>query len=381
MSLTELYKGAKVIEIIENYALSKTPVSRVYEDYVSGSYRFYSDQNFWDSIIAAPSKYWGRKISLNQFIVSDWVARVPGLYWSAAAEVMRRHIMPQDIAIQSREWIEFNPPGKSKKVLGGIGTLLLPPAADGKVLFSVSSGGNASTGIPVLCFPEVMSTLNIKQGDCVTINKAIWYPMDMNWAARFASTRDIPRGYLVIDAIDKINVLKSDCPVVYHPFSIMEYEYESGLFYDFVYLTVDSKRKDVDQEIADFFHYYSRKEGRYGQYLLNPNIVNPLFESVYESPAEFRHKSEMAKLNLLYKRVRDTYFKGESIEHLIIKVSQLYQSASSIKTLARSIGLNVALLADDSAASMSSQLINLCIEREMVESLIDRIAFEYPEII
>jgi hypothetical protein len=120
--------------------------------------------------------------------------------------------------------------------MGGVGTLLLPPTDEGKILLSVSAGCNASTGIPLLCFPEVYDHLKIKQGDCVIIRGAKWLPMDMHWASKFASTKDIPRGYLVIDSIDKIRVLNRNYPVAYHPFSLMEYEYQDSLFYDFVYV-------------------------------------------------------------------------------------------------------------------------------------------------
>lgn len=62
-------------------------------------------------------------------------------------------------------------PGKSKKVLGGIGTILLSPDINGNVLMSVSAGCNASTGIPLLIFRSVLEILNIQQGDIVDIKE------------------------------------------------------------------------------------------------------------------------------------------------------------------------------------------------------------------
>ncbi len=377
MSLKELCKGTKLIETIENYALAEE-VNSLNEDISNDeSFWFSNDEEFWRNIIADPIKYWHQKIDLYNFVVSDWVARVPGLYWIPSSEQIRQH-KKEDIALQSKQWIEFFPPGKSKKVMGGVGTLLLPPTDEGKVLLSVSAGCNASTGIPLLCFPEVYDHLQIKQGDCVKIRGAKWLPMDMHWASKFASTKDIPRGYLVIDSTDKIKVLEKNYPVAYHPFSLMEYNYQDSLFYDFVYVTADSEVKNVDTEIERFFKEYAKKEGRNGEYLLNPNIINPIFESRYSSPSELSSTSEKAKLNLLYERIRGTYFKEQSIEQLIVKLPQYYQSSISIKTLARNIGVNISLLAEDSAASMSAQLIDICLRREMIEDLIDRIVFEYP---
>ncbi len=122
------------------------------------------------------------------------------------------------------------------------------------------------------------------------------------------------------------------------------------------------------------------KEGRNGEYLLNPNIVNPIFPSRYLSPTELTQASEKAKLSLLYERIRGAYFKEQSIEQLITKVSQYYQSSVSIRTLAKNIGVNVSLLVEDSAANMSYQLIDLCIKKEMIENLVDRVTVDYPQI-
>lgn len=264
--------------------------------------------------------------------------------------------------------------------MGGVGTLLLPPTDEGKVLLSISAGCNASTGIPLLCFPEVYEQLKIKQGDCVFIKGAKWQPMDMHWASKFASTKDIPRGYLVIDSTDKIQILERNYPVAYHPFTLMEYEYQDSLFYDFVYVTADSKVKNVDIEIERFFKEYAKKDGRNGEYLLNPNIVNPIFPSRYLSPTELTQASEKAKVNLLYERIRGAYFKEQSIEQLMIKLPNYYESSISVKTLAKNIGVNVSLLVEDSAVNMSSQLIDLCIKKEMVENLVDRVTTDYPQI-
>lgn len=379
MSLKELYKGTKLIETVENYALAEE-VNSIKEDILNDEcFWFSNDEEFWRNIIANPIKFWNQKIDLYNFVVSDWIARIPGLYWTPSSEQIRQH-KNEDVALQSKQWIEFHPPGKSKKVMGGLGTLLLPPTNEGKVLLSVSAGCNASTGIPLLCFPEVYDQLKIKQGDCVIIKGAKWQPMDMYWASNFASTKDIPRGYLVIDSVDKIQVLERNYPVAFHPFSLMEYEYQDSLFYDFVYVTVDNKVKNVDSEIELFFKEYAKKEGRNGEYLLNPNIVNPIFPSRYFSPTELRQASEKAKLNLLYERIRGAYFKEQSIEQLMIKLSQNYQSSVSVKTLAKNIGVNVSLLVEDSAVNMSSQLIDLCIKKEMVENLIDRLTVDYPQI-
>lgn len=379
MSLQQLYKGSKIIETLENYSLIEEG-SIIEKDYNRKTVKyFYSEENFWKTIIDNPSNYWGREIDLFSFVISDWVARVPGLFWTESSISMRNH-NDTDIAIQSKEWTEFNPPGKSKKVLGGIGTLLLPPTDDGKIIMSVSASCNASTGIPLLIFPEVIDAHKLKQGNFVSIRGAKWQPMNIQWASQFDSVLGIPRGYLIIDKPEKIEVFNDNYPVVYHPFSIMEYEYKDTILYDFVYATADSKVENIDLQIEKFFKEYRKKDGRNGEYLLNPNIIKPIFESRYLSPKELQKPSEKAKLKLLYERVRNSNFNGIAIEKLVNELPKFYFSKESIITLARNIGINPQNLADDSATSMSAQLISICIEKEKVEILIDRMVVDYPQI-
>lgn len=377
MDLQLAYKGAKIIETIENYSVAE---ESVLADIAGARSRdYYSDEDFWNDVFGKPNHLWGYEINLHRFVISDWVARIPGFYWTDTARTFRIH-NNSDIAFQSEQWTEFYPPGKSKKVLGGVGTLLLPPTDEGKILMSLSSSCNASTGIPVLIFPEVMDALKIRQGDCVRLEGARWQPMDIQWSKQFASSKEVPRGYLVVDNIRKIEVFRDNYPVVYHPFSIMEYEGGDALLYDFVFVTADSKVDNVDAEIEKFFYNYRKKEGRNGSYILNPNIVRPIFESQYSCPSELQHPSEKAKLNLLYQRVRGAHFNDVGINLLINKLPKHYQSSTSIRSLANRIGLSPALLSEDSAASMSAQLISLCIEREATEKLIDRMVYEFPQI-
>ncbi|AIM37576.1 hypothetical protein KO02_13430 [Sphingobacterium sp. ML3W] len=263
--------------------------------------------------------------------------------------------------------------------MGGIGTLLLPPLADGKVLLSVSAKCNASTGIPVLCYPEVYEALKVKQGDCVVIRGATWQPMDVQWASKFHST-DIPRGYLVIDSLEKISIAQQNFPIVYHPFSLMEYERNGGLFYDFVYVSADSKVKDVDKKLKTYFDDYAQKDARFGEYLINPNVVSPIFDSRFLSPSELTTQTEKAKLSLLHERVKGLYLGGHALEELISKIPNFYDSAASIKTLASNIGINKSKLEESSAVNMASQLIDLCLKYNKQEELVDRLSVEYNEI-
>ncbi|MDD4992117.1 MAG: hypothetical protein PHR83_07800 [Paludibacter sp.] len=375
----DAYKGVKIIETIENYSIVKNElvIDKHNANFCSESY-IIEDKEFWYKVTNNQNEFWNKKFSFYHFVVSDWVARVPGLFWTEYSAEIRKH-SEQDIAIKSKDWIVFHPPGKSKKVLGGIGTIHLPPNDEGKRLISITSSCNASVGIPILIFPEVYDLLNLKQGDVVDIEEAKWQQMDIPWAKRFASTERVPRGYLIIDSIDQIRISRNEnVPVLYHPFSIMEYQSKDALLYDFVYLSLDSKVKNQRREIETFFNDYAKQENRNGSYLINPDITNPTFETQYISPADMQRPSEKAKLDLIFQRIRNTSFNHTTLDELIHVLPYYYNSSVSISALSQRIGISPAFLADDNAASMSAQLINLCIKKNKTEELIDRMIVEHP---
>lgn len=377
----DAYKGVKIIETIENYSIIKSElvIDKHNANFCSESY-IIDDKEFWCKVTNNQNEFWNKNFSFYHFVVSDWVARVPGLFWTEYSAEIRKH-SEQDIAIKSNDWIVFHPPGKSKKVLGGIGTIHLPPNDEGKRLISITSSCNASVGIPILIYPEIYDLLNLKQGDVVDIEEAKWQQMDIPWAKRFASTEKVPRGYLIIDSIDQIRISRNEnVPVLYHPFSIMEYQSKDALLYDFVYLSLDSKVKNQRREIETFFNDYAKQENRNGSYLINPDITNPTFETQYISPADMQRPSEKAKLDLIFQRIRNTRFNHTTLDELIHVLPNYYNSSVSISALSQRIGISPAFLADDNAASISAQLINLCIKKNKIEELIDRMIVEHPTI-
>jgi hypothetical protein len=380
MKLPNIIKATKIIETIENYSIAESNSFTCSEpkNPNEGDW-FYEDEQFWHEVISDPEKYWNRKVNLYAFTICNWVARVPGLYWSGHSSAIREHTK-NEIVKQSKQWIEFNPTGKSKKVIGGIGTILLPPSDEGKQLLTLSSSCNASLGIPVLIFPDVFDSLSLKEGDALKIQNAKWQPLNLGWSKRFASTQGIPRGCLIIDSPDKIEIIKRDVPVAYHPFSIMEYQKGDALLCDFVYLTIDSKLKNARKEIESFFSYYANKEDRHGRYLLNPNVIHPYFDTQYNSPSEMQQTSERAKIELIYKRIRETQFKKTTLSKLIEVLPRFYCSSESLKRLAKTVGVSQAILQEDNAASMSAQIINYCYDENRIEELTDRMIVEYPQI-
>jgi hypothetical protein len=380
MKFDKIVNSTNIIETLDNYSISTAnELSITDAENSNAGHVFYSDVNFWQAIIHEPEKYWNKYVSIDTSVVCNWISRIPGLYWANRSKDLRQ-LSNNEIVKTSNKWKEFTPKGKSQNVLGGIGTILLPPNEEGKRLISISSFYNASLGIPILVFPEVFDEIDLREGDLVVIRNARWQPISVGWSKLFLSTEGIPRGCIVIDTIDKIKIIKRNLPVSFNPFSIMEYQIKDSLVYDYVYLSVDNKLKNLRKEIESFFSYYANKEERYGKYLINPDLVQPLFDAKYMSPIDMQTESEKAQIELLYKRIMDQSVDSKKIEHLIELIPKYYRTKESIITLARNISLNTTRMQDDSVASMSIQLINASLKESKLPSLIDRIIFQYPEI-
>jgi hypothetical protein len=384
MSLSDAYRAARALEAIENYERADDPLSGrsefSQEDAKAEMGLAYEDNTFWDMVISRPNDFWDAKISLYEVALSEWVARVPGLYWSPGSQDLR-DLATQAIEQRSEGWTIYQPIGKSSKVLGGVGTLKFPPDQQGHRLVTLSSGLNASSGVPALIFPEVWEHLGLREGDVCQV-KGIWRKMSTSWAERFPSIKGIPRGYIVIEAPEQMEVVVRDAPIQFHPCTVMEYSKGGARLYDFVYCTTDTQVKNYRVTLEKFFSEYKNREGRYGQYLLAPDINEQLFEAKYQSPEALRlAPGERAHMELLTARVRRDSFRDQDIGQIIELLSRNYDNVS-LQTLSAHIEIAPSLwFIDGTAANSVDQLLNICLERNKVEELLDAIGRDYPKLI
>lgn len=380
MLLSKAFKGAKIIEAIENYGVLADKKELLSEDNFAKTEELcHTDREFWSLVFSLGDEIFNRRFSFNSVGVSDWVARIPGLYWTSAAHILRKNA-DCNFILESKFFNELNPNDKSKKVLGGVGCIKIPPDEAGNRIITISTHSNASSGIPVLITAEIFERLKLKQGDELIISKTKWRGMSAEWSKRFATVKDVPRGYLVADSDSKIvKVGRSRIPIEYHPYSILQYDLNDSLLYDFVYMTVTTDQ-DERKQIDEFFEYYRTKNNRFGTYLINPNLVNPCLDAKYSHPIDMVSPSEQANLNLIYERIRDVQFNNVTIEELLHILPKYYGNVNALKKLASNIGISTALLMEESGTAMANQLVNLCIKRKKIEELIDWLVLEYPKI-
>ena len=184
--------------------------------------------------------------------------------------------------------------------MSGVGTLRLPPNANGEWLFSVSSTGDASSGVPVLILPDVWDRIqkhNSCEGrviSCVTR----WQPMAMEWSQHFRSTGDIPPGYFVLNNPDAITVEDNVTRTWVYPFTIMEYQSNVSELFDYVYCGSHTDDPAFRQGISSFFETYRlRFGGVHSRFLLAGDLVEGLWVADFNSPSELQAQKRVPALN------------------------------------------------------------------------------------
>lgn len=383
MLLTEMYRTAKSLEAIDNYSRAgfksnRKDVRPAHEEEIVA----YDDEQFWLSVLQRRLP-WGSKVGLYRFTLSEWVPRVPGLFWTEEAGKIR-DLAKSAKVYMSGQWKALEPRGKSQKVMGGIGTLRFPPDRDGYRLVSVSAGMNASAGIPALISPDVWEFCKLAEGkllDNVTTWK--WQSMSGGWSERFAATREIPNGYLVLENPDEVRKSRSNeiLPTSFHPFSVMEYTSGNSLLYDFVFATADTGEPKHRRYIERFFEQYKRDNNRYGRYLLAADVADPMWDADCQSPESLTRAEPGArsKLEILQARVNEETFSGKSLDTIAELLGARYQKVDLTRLSEQILIPSSTWDSSGSVSDAVSSLLATCRRREQVGDLIDAVVADYPE--
>jgi hypothetical protein len=385
MSLREAYFGARVIEASQNFSRADSPLESNREPEFGNLGREYScfndDKNFWHYIATAS---YHQLVSIEAAVLTEWVPRVPGLFWRNESKVLRR-LGPPAIESESarRKNVTYVPWGKSQKVMGGIGTFRLRPSTSGHRLCTLTTSLNASAGVPVLIAPEVWMRLFPHEG-AVLHGQAVWRPMADEWDQHFKSTRGLTRGYLVLDDPDKVRVVDDGSwPVQVHPFSIMEYRDGAKELFDFVYATGDSGDRDYRFVIEQFFDEYKRANNRYGRYLLPGDMVNPMWDSEFHSPLDLLRSdpTSESQLQLLERRVRERTLGENTIEQML-EALVVIPDHDTLKVLSRDVGIDPThWFRGGTVAETANQFIGEVVLQEKLPHLVEAFALMYPRTI
>ncbi|RYC68575.1 hypothetical protein [Spirosoma sordidisoli] len=373
-SFADAYKATRVIETLENYAVADQLDTSLAGGRAQSVMNVAHESDFWRTILANPDNTADIPVSLNQFTLSDWVPRVPGLFWSGNATRIR-------IRVADGRAI-YDPFGKSQFVLGGIGTNLLAPDPGGQRVACLVRGRDVSGGIPMVISNRIWRRLSLEPGLVLTLTEVWWQLMTEEWQQRFDSVKDIPRAYLCVDDESQVQVVgKREAPG-YQPYSLIEYVKDDVLQYDYVFRTIYPG--DSRQEVADFFEMYRMRYGYNGRYLISPDPVSPLFDAVYSSPLQLRQARSGAQfhLELLKENIRETYFGGTRGADILSLLSRSYRDTANINMVATQLGFPTGTFASSVPADQIAQLVDWCVDTPgKMEELIDKLTGKQPELL
>lgn len=367
-------KGAAILDAVANYgrAVIDAPPPRPQ----SAGFLFHaSDEYFWTNLPVAPHPQpFGSAVGIPMpLILSEWVARVPGLYWTESAR-LRRAKGRELVESRSGHAITLKPFGKSEVVAGGVGTLKLPPSNDGYHLVTITSSANASAGVPALISPEVWDHHHLGEGAVVSVTEATWQPMSGTWTPLFPTTSHLPRAYIRIDDPDAVTVTERGAATEVHPFSIMKYYSGAAELFAFVFDTAYTTDPGHRREVERFFETYRNAEGRMGEYLLDADVTQPMWRSRYHSPAELRQAEE-----LLERRIHDAMIGIDLTERILIILSQL--NHGELQRISDDLGIPPQTWFQ--GESVAKEAVNFLarVPRERTASVIDGIRNLHPELI
>jgi len=367
-TLLRAANGARILEALDNYARAEVTAG----DANAGAPRdhdFVGDELFWYHAFdgqVRPGATVQFKVS---GVLSEWVPRVPGLFWSRCSSLLRK---------EARQYVEsptaLKPFGKSSLVSGGVGTLKLAPSESGYRLCSLGTSGSASAGVPLLIAPDVWEYHRLREGNVLRIDRATWQEMAKTWADQFPSTRNIPRAYFRLDRPEQLKVEERNGAIEIDPFSIMRYYKGNAELYDFVVACVVSTDPRCRLEIEQFFDSYKDVDDRAGRYLLSADQTQPIWEAIYSSPAELAQA-----IGLVQRRIEDAMVGANTTDYLLDVLTRL--NVGLLRRASNDIGIpDSTWFRDGSLAEESRNLVER-VPRAKVAQLIDAIRVINPYVL
>jgi hypothetical protein len=319
--------ASQISEAISNYALADDPLAQP----ISGTdgYRekgksvrrhgyidAWHDEQLWHELTEASLRSRQPAVRVKNAAISEWVARVPGLFWHPRSMIFKGRL-GDGMEVGGSEKLTL---GLESLVVsgGGVGTIRLQPADDGYRLVTLTPSGNASTGVPALISPDVWAACALAEGSLVSGVGTVT-TMSQRWASQFPIMAGIPRLCLVFDKPDAIAPDGVSRPVLAHPFALMEYWDGVTLMHDFVFAAVETTDPGFRSEATKFFEGVRTRKGRQGTYLTSADVSDPMWDASFESPADMRDRA--VALRVVEARIAETMKGSDVIDALLRRLS------------------------------------------------------------
>jgi hypothetical protein len=173
------------------------------------------EEKLWNDIIHTKEIFETSQISLKEFNILEWIPRSPGIYHTKLAEGIRKEATEYVLSDNSQV---FDPYGKVRMVLGGIGCLRLnavPVRSTMLKFLCATSSGYAHKGFIVAMpsdkFQKVGNLLQSKgAAKCNVSGKLCCYPLEVLnffdehlYSPEFLGDEKVPLLYLLVDHVSE----------------------------------------------------------------------------------------------------------------------------------------------------------------------------------
>ena len=288
--------------------------------------------------------------------------------------------MRERVESQLNMWKIYTLPMESVVVSGGVGTLRLLAAIDGYRLVTLTSSLNASSSVPALVSPDVWDHLLMPEGVLIG-GHAVWRDMPLQWAEQFPITSGIPRGCLMLDQPDEVQIWDPGdrAPILVHPFSVIEYSEGPTLPHDFIFAAADTSNPTHRKGLGDFFERHRNEDGHDGTYLLSADIAQPMWDATFGSPAAMR-ASKGAELRVLEERIKEIVNGQDCVDSLRHMLSDVEMHADR-KRLSEKAGIPFQRWAANgiSHADQVVRLIDAAVRSNQQQALLYAVKLEFPQ--
>ena len=387
MTNLNVQKLPAVSESINNYSITDnfniqgesiiTPDSH-------GNYpmEIYDDEQFWNTInngIKNENYCWDRKFLFYYVIVSEWIPRMPGVFWTEKSAALR-NLATNEITSRTGRIVTYTPVGKSSKVLGGIGTFKCAPQEKFRMV-CLTVSGNASVGIPTLISNDVWKEHGLEEGSVLRNLKVQWVKMSTNWSPKFSSSINLIRGCLILTHSEDLQKEDSLANPVAHPYTILEYYRNGAPYYDFMFFTINKKWDKT--KYKTWVDEYKNQENRDGRYIFEPDPNEIIYRADYLSPSHYLSKGQ-EDINIIESRIEEI-LKDESsgvfgsiYSFLMTEIS----NENELVTISKQNIINIPPVqwrGKSSLANTIKSFLDLIINQKKLISLFDLLQSEYPQ--
>jgi hypothetical protein len=381
MGLNTLVRGAHALRTAQDYVklpgyyadTEAAPTSTVRE--------YQNEKDFWYEALgyrkdAEPPRA-GDAVTLTKFRLSEWVPRVPGLYWKDESLKLRDGARFETLQTDHRFAI-YSPAGKTMHILGGVGNVRLLPSGQSQLLCA-SSSGEYWRGVPVLLEGEAFQEYRDAPDGIVVSLEGRWRPLPAEYARQLGSNAGIPRYCLVIDAADHVTVLNDGSSWSWKcqssAWTLFEYRGEDNLpRYDFAYCIFRAFRSKTGhlEEATYFIRDYV--ERRHGTVLTDFDQEIPQFDAWLPINELMSREVDPRRLRALVNRVKEGALSPERVQYETLpSVLMDHFNIEELRILAVDyLALDLEDLVGPSAGKVDhvQALVDFCDEQERTADLV-----------